>query len=200
MVYRTLVHLHIMSLAPALVFSQICFCGAPLSSKPLFIISRWCTSLRCYRNNPIKWTAGEVDRLSERLLNRCLSGHREAMVMTAGLDSCSRGTRVRCPLKHTHTITHPFETLYDANVQISTGGPYGNLSHLSQTNSLRTGVKHSRLCCSVVVKTLLLFASLLFKLNGPCEELLDETESWCLCKCLVLSTSLLVIYSSLLST
>lgn len=134
-----------MSLAPAVVSSQICVCAAPLSSKPLFIMSRWCMSLRCYRNNPIKWTAGEVDRLSERLLNRCLSGHREAMVMTAGLDSCSRGTST-VPQAHAHTITHQFETLYDANVQISNGGPYGNLSHLSQTNSLRTGVKHSRQC------------------------------------------------------
>ncbi len=51
-----------------------------------------------------------------------------------------------CPAHtHTHTITRPLETLYDANVQISNGGPWGNLSHLSQSNSLRTGVKHSRL-------------------------------------------------------
>lgn len=57
-----------------------------------------------------------------------------------------RDTGEMPPQAHAHTITHQFETLYDANVQISNGGPYGNLSHLSQTNSLRTGVKHSRQC------------------------------------------------------
>lgn len=112
MVYRSSVHLHITSLAPVLISSQICFCGAPLSSKPLFIISRWCTSLRCYRNNPIKWTAGELDRLSERLLNRCLSGHREAMVMTAGLESCSRGTRGGSPVRHTHNNSSTWNTIW----------------------------------------------------------------------------------------
>ncbi len=89
----------ITSLAPALISSHISFCGTLFSSKPFFIISRWCTSLRCYRNNPIKWTAGELDRLSERLLNRCLSGHREPMVMTAGLDSFFP----RDSSTHTHT-------------------------------------------------------------------------------------------------